>query len=60
MQLNINPVIIMRDADAQRMKCPACGKKMKLHHIEPVAPRFDLRTFECAKCEMGETFVVEA
>jgi hypothetical protein len=35
-----------------------CGKPMRLARIEPDKPGFDLRCFECAKCNTGETFLV--
>ena len=31
--------------------CPKCGAKMWLTRIEPYAPGFDKRTFECPTCE---------
>jgi hypothetical protein len=31
---------------------------MRLARIEPDKPGFDLRTFECAKCNAGESFIV--
>jgi hypothetical protein len=33
--------------------CPKCGAKMWLVGIEPAEPGYDLRTFECAPCEVA-------
>ena len=38
--------------------CLRCGKPMRLACIEPGKQGFDLRTFECAKCNTGKTFLV--
>jgi hypothetical protein len=40
------------------LNCSGCGKPMRLARIEPDKPGFDLRTFECAKCSAGESFIV--
>jgi hypothetical protein len=40
------------------LTCSGCGKPMRLACIEPAKPGFDLRTFECAKCNTGETFLI--
>jgi len=40
------------------LNCSGCGKPMRLACIEPDKPDFDLRTFECAKCNTGKTFLV--
>ena len=40
------------------LACPKCSNPMRLSHIEPAAPGYDLRTFECAKCDSSEQFSV--
>jgi hypothetical protein len=40
------------------LNCSGCGKPMKLARIEPDKPGFDLRSFECAKCNTGEAFLM--
>ena len=40
------------------LACPRCGKPMRMSSIEPGSPGFDMRTFECAKCETTKKFLV--
>jgi hypothetical protein len=40
------------------LNCSGCGKPMRLARIEPDKPGFDRRSFECAKCNTGETFLM--
>jgi hypothetical protein len=40
------------------LACSRCGNPMRLSQIEPAAPGYDERTFECAKCESSERFLV--
>lgn len=35
--------------------CPECGAMMWLTEIEPDEPGYDLRTFECAPCDVRTT-----
>ena len=39
--------------------CTKCGAKMKLARIEPDRPDYDLRTFECTKCNNVDQYIVE-
>ena len=32
------------------LACSKCGNPMRLSQIEPAAPGYDVRTFECVKC----------
>jgi hypothetical protein len=41
-----NPII--------RPPCPKCGATMMLTRIEPDAPGYERRTFECSQCENSE------
>jgi hypothetical protein len=43
---------------AVRPECPTCTAQMYLARIEPEKPGFDLRTFECPRCQHLETVVV--
>ena len=40
------------------LACLKCGNPMRLSQIEPAAPGYDVRTFECAKCNAIERFSV--
>jgi hypothetical protein len=51
-----NPIFSV--AEFGIMNCSGCGKPMRLACVEPDKPGFDLRTFECAKCNIGTTFLV--
>ena len=42
-----------------RPACPECPAQMYLSRIEPEQPGFDLRTFECPRCQHVETAVVQ-
>jgi DNA-directed RNA polymerase subunit M/transcription elongation factor TFIIS len=48
-----NSPIILRPA------CPKCSTQMHLARIEPEKPGYDLRTFECPRCQHSETVVVQ-
>jgi hypothetical protein len=39
--------------------CTKCGAKMTLARIEPDKPGYDLRTFECTKCNNADQYIVE-
>ena len=43
----------------ERPRCPKCQGRMMLARIEPGPAHFDLRTFECPKCEHVEKRLVE-
>ena len=43
---------------ATELPCPTCGKPMKLTLIEPRRARTELRTFECAACDSGNSFLM--
>ncbi len=43
----------------ERPECPECSAPMYLALIEPKQPGFDLRTFECPRCQHLETVVVK-
>jgi hypothetical protein len=40
------------------LPCLTCGKQMKLTLIEPSGPSVELRTYECAACDSGDSFLV--
>jgi hypothetical protein len=40
-------------------RCTKCGAKMTLARIEPAKPHYDLRTFECTKCNNVDQYIVE-
>jgi hypothetical protein len=39
--------------------CTKCGAPMILARIEPAKPGFDLRTFECSKCNNADQYIIE-
>jgi hypothetical protein len=39
--------------------CTKCGARVILARIEPARPGFDLRTFECSKCNNADQYIVE-
>ena len=39
--------------------CTKCGAKMKLARVEPAKPGYDLRAFECTKCNNVDQYIVE-
>jgi hypothetical protein len=39
-------------------RCPMCGSRMWLDHIEPDEPDHDKRTFECPRCQHVESVIV--
>jgi hypothetical protein len=40
------------------LACAKCGNPMRLSQIGPASPGYDVRTFECAKCNSSERFPV--
>jgi hypothetical protein len=41
-----------------RPACPECSAQMYLSRIELKRPGFDLRTFECPRCQRVESVLV--
>jgi hypothetical protein len=39
--------------------CTKCSAKMTLARIEPAKPGYDLRAFECTKCNNVDQYIVE-
>jgi hypothetical protein len=39
--------------------CTKCRAPMVLARIEPAKPGFDLRTFECSKCNNADQYIIE-
>jgi hypothetical protein len=40
------------------LACSKCGNPMRLSQIEPAARGYDVRTFECVRCNSSERFSV--
>jgi hypothetical protein len=40
------------------MPCPTCGGAMRLTLIAPSGPNVELRTYECAACDSGASFLI--
>jgi hypothetical protein len=56
--LSTQPNPIFSAAEIGILNCSGCGKPMRLACVEPDKAGFDLRTFECGKCNTGTTFLV--
>jgi hypothetical protein len=56
--LSTQPNPLFGVAEIGVLNCSGCGKPMRLACIEPETPGCDLRTFKCAKCNTGKTFLV--
>jgi hypothetical protein len=50
----IHPNPLFSRAEFGILACSKCGKPMRLSCIEPSSPGYDLRTFECEKCDSSE------
>lgn len=44
----------------ERPRCPVCDARMMLARIAPGPSGFDIRTFECAKCDHVLTATIDA
>jgi hypothetical protein len=44
----------------ERPTCPKCRTKMRLFGIEPERPEYELRSFECPKCNHIQTAIGKA
>jgi transposase-like protein len=42
----------------ERPRCPRCQRRMKLEQVSPGPKGFEVRLFECAKCDRVETRAV--
>jgi hypothetical protein len=42
----------------QRLRCPKCQIGMRLSHIAPGPTGFELRTFDCSKCDHLEKIAI--
>jgi hypothetical protein len=42
----------------QRLRCPKCRTRMMLSRISPGPAGFELRTFDCAKCDHVEKIAI--
>ena len=43
-------------AEVGILACGKCGNPMRLSQIEPAAPGYDVRTFECEKVQFQRAF----
>jgi transposase-like protein len=44
----------------EHARCPRCSLRMVLTGLEPGRQGYDLRTFECAKCNYARSVAVES
>jgi hypothetical protein len=42
----------------QQLRCPKCRTRMKLARISPGPTGFELRTFDCSKCDHVEQIAI--
>ena len=49
---------IVSRAEIGVIACPRCREPMRLSCITPGLEGYDLRTFDCEKCDRSKTFVV--
>jgi hypothetical protein len=42
----------------ERLRCPKCQTRMMLGRISPGPDGFELRTFDCSKCDHVEQIVI--
>jgi hypothetical protein len=42
----------------QDLRCPKCRTRMTLRHIRPGPRGFELRTFDCSKCDHVEQIAI--
>ena len=54
----VQPNPLFSRAEIGILACSKCGKPMRLSCIEPAAPGYDIRTFECTKSDLSECFSV--
>jgi hypothetical protein len=47
------------DPELAPAPCTKCGAPVHLARVEPAKPDFDLRTFECTKCNNVDQYIVE-
>lgn len=52
-----HPAVIPQLA-IQRLRCPKCRTPMILAHISPGPFGFELRSFDCSKCDHVEQIVI--
>ncbi len=52
------PDALYSRAEIGILACSKCGNPMRLSQIEPAAPGYDVRTFECVKCNSDQRFLV--
>jgi hypothetical protein len=55
---SVHPDRLFSCAEIGVLACSKCHKPMRLSCIEPSAPGFDIRTFECPGCNTTEKFSV--
>jgi hypothetical protein len=56
---SVQATALFSAAEIGVLSCSKCSRPMRLACIEPVKPGFDLRTFECTKCNSSERFLVK-
>ena len=56
----LNPTPTCTRFDAAHRACSECGEQMRLVLAEPYKPEstLELRTFECAACGNGESYLI--
>jgi hypothetical protein len=44
--------------ETTELPCLTCGQQMRLTLIEPSGSHLELRTYECAACDTGDSFLM--
>jgi ssDNA-binding Zn-finger/Zn-ribbon topoisomerase 1 len=55
---SVHPNPIFSRAEIGILPCSKCGKPMRLARVEPAAPGYDVRIFECPECNTTGSFSV--
>jgi hypothetical protein len=50
--------VLFSRAEVGIIPCPCCSEPMRLTCITPGLEGYDLRTFDCEKCDRSKSFVV--
>jgi ribosomal protein S27AE len=57
--LSVESSSLNETVEPNAQPCTKCGAPVILARIERAKPGFDLRTFECSKCNNADQYVVQ-
>jgi len=58
-RLSVQSSSLNETVDPKPQPCTKCGAPVISARIERAKPGFDLRTFECSKCNNADQYIVE-